>query len=187
MTPWMALGTCTHPTAVDRSARPCRESTSPACARRSANKVSGFQRPELSRPDLVLTLPDRPYPDLTSTHGKGAWPATDAAAGGDRAGLGWRGLLQRVRGLLSLGSPPAVGVERGQSACIAHWPAPSAAGTGSKGSVPGPAKPQQGCPPDAGGKRPRGAIGFVETVFVQTLRTMSGAPRPFPIAQRETA
>src|SRR5690349_18612450 len=82
----MALGTCTHPEAVDRSARPCRESTSPACARRSANKLIRFQRPELSRPVSVLPPPDRPYPDLTSTHGKGAWPATDAAAGGDRAG-----------------------------------------------------------------------------------------------------
>ncbi|MDR7117169.1 hypothetical protein J2X41_003083 [Caulobacter sp. BE254] len=58
MTPWMALGTCTHPEAVNRSARPCRESTSPACAQRSANKASRFQHPELSRPDLVPTLPD---------------------------------------------------------------------------------------------------------------------------------
>ncbi len=103
---------------------PCRESTSPACARRSANKVSGFQRPELSRPKLILTLSDPPYPDLTSSQGKGAWPATDAAAGGDRAGLGWRGLLQRVRGLPSLGSPPVVGVERGQSASMPIGPRP---------------------------------------------------------------
>src|SRR5437868_6468362 len=66
-------------------------------ARRSATEPTRFQRPELSRPDLVLTLPGRPYPDPTSSRGKGAWPATDAAAGGDRAGLGWRGLLQRVR------------------------------------------------------------------------------------------
>ena len=120
----MALGTCTHPTVVTRSARPCRESTSPACARRSANKATRFQCPELSRPKLIPTLPDRPYPDLTSTQGKGAWPATDAAAGGDRAGLGWRGLLQRVRGLPSLGSPPAVGVERGQSASMPIGPRP---------------------------------------------------------------
>src|SRR6478752_7131164 len=55
--------------------------------------------------------PNRPYPGRTSSRGKGARPATIAAAGGDRAGLGWRGLLQRVRGLPSLGSPPAVGVD----------------------------------------------------------------------------
>ena len=37
--------------------------------------------------DLIYPHPpNRPYPDLTSTQGKGAWPATDAAAGGDRAG-----------------------------------------------------------------------------------------------------
>ena len=79
------------------------------------DELERFQRPELSRPDLVLTPSDRPYPLLTSPHGKGAWPATDAAAGGDRAGLGWRGLLQRVRGLPSLGSPPAVGVDGDQA------------------------------------------------------------------------
>ena len=27
-------------------------------------------------------------------------------------------------------------------------------------------------------------LGFVETVILHTLRTVSGAPRPFPIAQR---
>ena len=29
--------------------------------------------------------------------------------------------------------------------------------------------------------------GFVETVFIKELRTVSGAPRPFPSAQREIA
>ena len=29
--------------------------------------------------------------------------------------------------------------------------------------------------------------GFVETVITQTLRTMSGAPRPFPYLQRRSA
>jgi hypothetical protein len=86
------------------------------CARRSADEGQRFQHPELSRPDLVLPPPNRPYPYPTSPQGKGARPATDAAAGGDRAGLGWRGLLQRVRGLPSLEEPARrrrrTGIER---------------------------------------------------------------------------
>jgi hypothetical protein len=116
---------------------PCRESMSPAAQRRRLgthacvrpHPLAGIQ-PPLS-PLAPPKTPALPTPceiiSVTSSSalkppvhsisprrtGKGAWPATDAAAGGDRAGLGWRGLLRRVRGLPSLGSPPAVGVERG--------------------------------------------------------------------------
>src|SRR6478752_8716663 len=68
--------------------------------------------------------PNRPYPGPTSSRGKGARPATIAAAGGDRAGLGWRGLLRRVRGLPSLGSPPAVGVDGDPARVLPIGPRP---------------------------------------------------------------
>jgi hypothetical protein len=44
--------------------------------------------------------PDPPYPVLTSTRGKGAWPATDAAAGGDRAGSSVGGGVRVCRDLV---------------------------------------------------------------------------------------
>jgi hypothetical protein len=54
------VGDMHSPDGLDRFATPCRESTSPAAyARRIASKASGFQRPELSRPQSVLTLSDR--------------------------------------------------------------------------------------------------------------------------------
>jgi len=40
---------------------------------------------------MPSTFPDQPHPGLTSSQGKGAWSATDAAAGGDRAGLAGNG------------------------------------------------------------------------------------------------
>jgi hypothetical protein len=105
------------------------------------------------------------YAVFTSSRGKGAWPATDAAAGGDRAGLGWRGLRQRVRGAWRCRPrPPSASLGIGVRVLMIRVPwRPEFVGNGE----PDPARPQQGRLPDADGKRWRGAVGFVETVTTQ--------------------
>ena len=102
--------------------------------------------------DPSLSPPSKPPVSLTHLAAWKGRMASDRCGGGGRSsGTGLEGVTSACPGSLALQAPPAVGVERGQSARIAHRPAPSAAGFFRKGSRPGPAKPQQGCPPDAGG------------------------------------
>ena len=84
----LRAGAATHSRSVDQSAEALsREQV------RGQRLALGVQRTK-SRDFSALNFlnrtyphpPDLPYPLPTSTQGKGAWPATDAAARGDRAG-----------------------------------------------------------------------------------------------------
>ncbi|MDR6529784.1 hypothetical protein J2800_000508 [Caulobacter rhizosphaerae] len=106
--------------------------------------------------------------------------ASDRCGGGGRSsGTGLEGVTSACPGPSIVGEPARRRRRTGIKREYAHRPAPPAAGFSRKGSRPGPAKPQQGCPPDAGGKRARGAIGFVETVFIKNSGRCPALRVPF--------
>jgi len=80
--------------------------------------------------------------------------ASDRCGGGGRSsGTGLEGVTPACPGPSIVGKPARRRRRTGTKREYAHRPAPPASGFSRKGSRPGPAKPQQGCPPDAGGKR----------------------------------
>ena len=85
---------------------------------------------------------------LTSSRGKGAWPATDCGGGGRSSGEGPRGILGRSGASACWLNPPAVGVVEDQGACLgllARLPRPL--GSSGNGGARVPVRPQQGHPP----------------------------------------
>jgi hypothetical protein len=157
----------------------------------AAGSVLGVQRTNpgdfnaLNFLDPIWSSPSRPPVSLTHlVAGKGR-KASDHCGGGGRSSGGRReGVTRAVRGLPSLGSPPAVGVERGQSACIAHWPAPSAAGPvgndWDRVRLSLNRAAHRMLADNDGAER----LASSKRYLSQTLRTSSGAPRPFPFPQR---
>src|SRR6478752_4418785 len=128
--------------------------------------------------------PNRPYPGPTSSRGKGARPATIAAAGGDRAGLGWRGLLRRVRGLPSLGSPPAVGVDGDPARVLPIGPRPRRLeSVGNDRFRVRLSLNRAAYRTLADNERAERSASSKRYLF-KALRTSSGAPRHFPTRSR---
>jgi hypothetical protein len=79
------------------------------CARRSADEGQRFQHPELSRPDLVLPPPNRPYPVSHLAAGKGRKASDRCGGGGRSSGTGLEGVTPACPGTPVVGGarPPS--------------------------------------------------------------------------------
>jgi hypothetical protein len=83
----------------------------------------------------------------TSSRGKGAWPATVAAAGSDRAGRGPRGILGRSGDeLAGLTRPPSAWTKVKGYVLACSGPPSSTSGLSGNGESRVPVRPEQGHP-----------------------------------------
>ena len=133
-------------------------------ARRIANQPPRFQRPELSRPELILTLPDARMLVSPRRGGKGAWPATDAAAGGDRAGAGVRGLLTRSGDSFRWGARPPSASSEDKARDLPIGPRPRRPGPVGNDRTRVRLSLNRAAHRTLADNASRGATGFVETV-----------------------
>ena len=167
-----------------------------AYALRIANKSPRFQRPGLSRPDLVLTLPAALilYPPRRGERAHGQRPMRRRGAI-ERRALSAAGpaCVRTSSNLMSL-VPAGLGtrIQRGVRAGLATGPwkrgrsgDPDAAGPVRRGrsgqgvnSAPAPRLPDN----DRAER-----LASSKRLVLHFLRTVSGAPRPFPSPQRVSA
>jgi hypothetical protein len=75
--------------------------SSPLHPRRISHKPQPNQHPAKISHRAIRRAQNAPHNHPTSSRGKGARPATEAAAGGGRAGLGSRGILDRSGDLVA--------------------------------------------------------------------------------------
>jgi hypothetical protein len=123
-----------------------------------------------------------PYSLPTSSRGKGAWPATVAVTGCDRAGTGPRGILGRSGDLVAgQARPPSAWLKAKESVLACSGPLSSTVEPTGNGKARVPVRPEQGHLTGRWRITIARSVGLRRNgISLSKLRTLSGAPRPFP-------